>query len=251
MSGRFAGKVVLVIGGSSGIGLASATAFAREGAHVIVTGRAPQTLASATARIAHGSLSVQADVANLASHAEVTKTVADRFGRLDVLFINAGGGTALRIEDCTEAHWNSMFDVNLKGMYFMVQKALPLMPKGSSIVLTSSLAASRALPGLSVYGAAKAGVSSLARSLGAELVGRGIRVNVLSPGPIDTGLLERGSGIPADILPAMKRQIAAQNPMQRWGMAEEVAGLVLFLASGDASFITGTDTLVDGGVGSF
>jgi NAD(P)-dependent dehydrogenase (short-subunit alcohol dehydrogenase family) len=207
--------------------------------------------ASAVEEIAHGAFAIQADIANLAGHAEIVEKVAGRYGRLDVLFVNAGGGTSVKIEDCTEADWEFMFGVNLKGMYFMVQKALPLMPKGSSIVLTSSLAARRALPGLSVYGAAKAGVSSLARSLGAELVGRTIRVNVVSPGPIDTGLLERGSGIPADVLPGMKHQIAAQNPMQRWGTAEEVAGLVLFLASNEASFITGTDTLVDGGIGSF
>ena len=246
MRTRFADQHVLIIGGNSGIGRACAASFAAEGARVIITGRRGTELKSALETIGHDAVAIQSDVADLRAQDELVRTVRADFGRIDVLFVNAGYGTARRIDESSEADWDSMFAVNLKGMYFIVQRCLPLMPSGSSIVLTSSLAAVKSLPGLSIYSAAKAGVISLGRSLAAELAERGIRVNVVSPGPIDTGLLERSSGIPAAVLPEMKRQVAQQNPMKRWATAEEVAGIVLFLSSSEASFITGTNTLVDG-----
>jgi NAD(P)-dependent dehydrogenase (short-subunit alcohol dehydrogenase family) len=251
MRRRFTDKVVLIIGGNSGIGLAAARGFAAEGAHVVITGRNPQTLESATRTIGGGALAIRADVADLNSHTDVVEAVRARHGRLDVLFVNAGGGPAALIEAVTEADWDATFAVNLKGMFFMIQRALPLLGSGTSIVLTSSLATSKTLPALSVYTAAKAGVTSLARTLGAELVTRGIRVNVVSPGPIDTPLLDRTPGLPPELVKQMRESIAQSNPMKRWGTVEEAASLVLFLASDDASFITGMDVVVDGGAGRF
>lgn len=250
MSARFTDKIALIVGGNSGIGLAAAKGFADEGARVVITGRNAETLASAAAAIGHGASGVRADVTDLASHDVVLNEVRRRYGRVDVLFVNAGGGTPAPIEAVTPKDWDDTFAVNLRGMFFMIQKVLPLMGAGGSIVLTSSLATSKTLPMLSVYSAAKAGVASLGRTLGAELIGRGIRVNVVSPGPIDTPLLGR-SGIPPEQVKLMKEQIAQSNPMGRWGTSEEAARLILFLASDEASFITGTDTIVDGGAGRF
>lgn len=250
MTSRFASKVVLVIGGNSGIGLAAARAFAEEGACIVITGRDPETLAAARAAIGPESFSLRADVTDLSTHEEVVAAMRRRHGRIDVLFVNAGGGTPAPIEAVTPEGWDYTFGVNLKGMFFMIQKALPLMSAGGSILLTSSLATSKTLPMLSVYSAAKAGVASLGRTLGAELIGRGIRVNVVSPGPIDTPLLGR-SGIPSQQVEVMREQIARSNPMKRWGTPDEAARLILFLASDEASFITGTDTIIDGGAGRF
>ena len=247
MTRRFQDKVVLVIGGNSGIGLACVTAFAAEGAQVVLTGRNPQTLRAAADSIEPNGLAIRADITDLAQHENVTRAVVDRFGHLDVLFVSAGGGGVGAIEEVTPELWDSAFAVNLKGAYFLIQKSLPLMRPGSSIVLTSSLAARKTLPGLSVYSAAKAAVSSLARTLGAELVGRGIRVNVVTPGPIDTPLLDRTPGLSSAQAEQIRQHVASSNPMKRWGSAEEVARAVLFLASSEASFITGTDTVVDGG----
>ena len=251
MKQRFFDKTVLVIGGNSGIGLACAKAFAREGAHVAVTGRNPETLAAAAHAIGPGSLAIRSDVTDLGSHAEVMRAVENSFGHLDVMFVNAGGGASAPFEAVTPEEWDATFAVNLKGMYFVIQKALPLLRAGSSIVLTSSLAARKTLPHLSVYSAAKAGVSSLGRTLGAELVGRGIRVNVVTPGPISTPLLERTPGISASQAQAIKDHVAGSNPMKRWGTPEEAANVVLFLASDESSFMTGTDTVIDGGADAF
>jgi NAD(P)-dependent dehydrogenase (short-subunit alcohol dehydrogenase family) len=251
MKQRFLNKIVLVIGGNSGIGLASAHAFAREGARVAITGRNPETLASAAQTIGPGTLAIQSDVTDLGRHSEVIQAMGEHFGRLDVLFVNAGGGGSAPIEAVTPEEWDATFAVNLKGMYFIIQKALPLMGAGASIVLTSSLAARKTLPHLSVYSAAKAGVSSLGRTLGAELIARGIRVNVVTPGPIATPLLKRTPGVSAAQAQLIKEHVAQTNPMKRWGTPEEAARVVLFLASDEASFVTGTDTLIDGGAGAF
>lgn len=247
---RFQDKVVLITGGNSGIGLASAIAFAQEGARVIITGRDASTLRSAQDQIGHGALAVQSDVKDLKAGATLIERVRKDYGRIDVLFANAGGGNFVPFEQVTEELWDHMTAMNLKGPYFLIQKALPLMSAGSSIVLTSSIGHCKGLPGNSVYAASKAGLRSLARNLGSELVGRGIRVNCISPGPIDTPIFTR-SGIPEPQLKSMREMMTSQVPMKRFGTSEECARAVLFLASNEASFITGVDLLVDGGVVSF
>ncbi len=249
-AGRFADLVVLVTGGNSGIGLASAVAFAREGAHVVVTGRDPKTLEAARREIGEGTLALQSDAQDLSAQAQLVERVRAEHGRIDVLCVNAGIGHFVPVAEVTEQIWDQMMGVNLKGPYFLIQKALPLMGRGASIVLTSSIGHCKGLAGNSVYAASKAGLRSLARNLGAELVGRGIRVNCVSPGPIDTPIITR-SGIPEGKLAGMREMIRRNVPMQRFGSSEECAAAILFLASREASFITGIDLLVDGGTVSF
>lgn len=244
---RFADKVVLVIGGNSGIGLASAQAFGAEGAAVVITGRDAATLEAAQASIP-GSLALQADLADLAAQDRVIAEVKARHGRLDVLFVNAGIGTFAPVREVTEALWDQVHDINLKGCFFIAQKALALMGDGGAMVFTGSIGAVLGLPGNGVYAAAKAGLRAVARILATELVGEGIRVNVVSPGPIETPLLRRNVGMPPEAEQALREQMIANVPMHRMGRPEEVAKAVLFLASSDASFITGVDLLVDGGV---
>jgi NAD(P)-dependent dehydrogenase (short-subunit alcohol dehydrogenase family) len=247
----FLGKVAVVIGGNSGIGLASARAFAREGARVVITGRDADTLQAAAAEIGQDAVSYRSDIADLAQIDTLFRQLAQAPGRIDVLFVNAGVGAFLPIEAVTEADWDRIHDINLKGVFFTVQKALPLLSKGSSIVLTGSIGALKGLPTGSVYAASKAGLRALGRSLAAEFVGRGIRVNVVSPGPIETPIIHRTGGLPPEAVPAMRAQMIANTPMKRMGAPEEVAAAVLFLASDAAGFVTGIDFLVDGGVASF
>ena len=247
---RFTNKSVVIIGGNSGIGLASAKAFAREGARVLITGRDPQTLRSAQEEIGHDALAMRSDVKDLTAHGPLMERVRADLGRIDVLFVNAGIGGFIPFEQVTEEFWDQVTNVNTKGPYFLVQKALALMGAGASIVLTSSIGHCKGIPGNSVYAAAKAGMRSLARNLGVELVGRGIRVNCVSPGPIDSPIFNR-SGVPPEELAGMREAIRMQIPMKRFGESEECAGAVLFLASSEASFITGVDLLVDGGIVSF
>jgi len=247
---RFTNKSVVIIGGNSGIGLASAKAFAREGARVLITGRDPQTLRSAQEEIGHDALAMRSDVKDLTAHGLLMERVRADLGRIDVLFVNAGMGGFIPFEQVTEEFWDQVTNVNLKGPYFLIQKALALMGAGASIVLTSSIGHCKGIPGNSVYAAAKAGMRSLARNLGVELVSRGIRVNCVSPGPIDTPIFNR-SGVPPEELAGMREAIRMQIPMKRFGESEECAGAVLFLASSEASFITGVDLLVDGGIVSF
>ena len=251
MGPRFLGKVAVVIGGNSGIGLASAKAFASEGARVVITGRDADTLRTAAAEIGHEAVSYRSDVGDLSQVDTLFAQLRESPGRIDILFVNAGVGAFLPIEAVTEADWDRIHDINLKGVFFTVQKALPLMTKGASIVLTGSIGALKGLPTGSVYAASKAGLRALGRSLAAEFVGRGIRVNVVSPGPIETPIIHRTGGLPPEAVPAMREQMIANTPMKRMGAPEEVAAAVLFLASDAAGFVTGTDFLVDGGVASF
>jgi NAD(P)-dependent dehydrogenase (short-subunit alcohol dehydrogenase family) len=242
---RFKNKSIVIWGGNSGIGLAAAIAFRQEGGRVFILGRNPQTLSSAQQEVGPDTRALQADISNLAALDGVYEEVRKSLGVIDVLFVNSGIGGMIPFRQMTVEKWDEMFDTNLRGPYFAVQKALPLMRSGASIVLTSSIGHLRGWPGNSHYGAAKAGIRSLARNLGAELVGEGIRVNCLSPGPIDTPLLERSG------MAAMREHIRESNPMKRFGEAAEAARAVLFLASDDSSYITGVDLTVDGGVCSF
>ncbi|MBU6444382.1 MAG: SDR family oxidoreductase [Alphaproteobacteria bacterium] len=251
MRTRFKDKVVVVVGGNSGIGLASARAFAEEGGQVVLTGRDPRTLAAAAAEIGHGAVPIKTDISDLKQIDALMDTVKSRFGRIDVLFVNAGVGAFIPIENITEKMWDDVMNANLKGLFFTIQKALPMMGQGGAIVLTSSIAHAKGTPTTSAYAASKAGVRSLGRTLAAELVGRGIRVNVVSPGPIETPIINRTAGLPAEMIPAMRAQMIEHTPMKRMGRPEEVAAPVLFLASGEASFITGEDLLVDSGLVNF
>jgi NAD(P)-dependent dehydrogenase (short-subunit alcohol dehydrogenase family) len=248
---RFSGKNVVVIGGNSGIGLAAAHGFAQEGAKVIITGRAPQTLESAAQQIGHGAMAIRSDIGDLAQISALFAQIGPQLGHIDVLFVNAGIGAFHPIEKVTEQDWDSIHDINLKGVFFTVQKALPWLRTGSSIVLTGSIGALKGFAAGSVYAASKAGLRALGRCFAAELVGRGIRVNVVSPGPIETPIIGRTAGLPPQAIPVLREQMIRNVPMHRMGTPEEVAATVLFLASAESSFVTGIDFLVDGGAASF
>ena len=243
---RFDRKIALVIGGNSGIGLAAAQGLAREGATIFLTGRDPATLAAAEREIP-GATAFQADIADLDSLVPVVEAIRERQGRIDVLMVNAGVGGFATVRDATPEIWDRIHGVNLRGAFFAVQKALPLMGKGGSIVLTGSIGGVLGLPGNVVYAAAKAGLRAVGRNLATELVAEGIRVNVVSPGPTETPIINRNPGMDAGAVSAMRAMMIDAVPMKRMGEADEVAKAMLFLASDEASFITGIDLFVDGG----
>jgi len=247
---RFEGKVALVTGGNSGIGRAVAERLVGEGARVVVVGRKRETVDATAAALGAAAHGIVADTSKLADLDRVIAATRDfGGGRLDVVFANAGFATFGPLAAMTEEAWDGMFDVNVKGVYFTVQKAVPLMRAGGAIVLNASVAAGKGNPVGSIYGASKAAVRSFGRTIAAELVERGIRVNVVSPGPIETPIFDRM--MTPEQVAELKVAWAARNPMKRFGTTDEVAAAVLFLASDDASYVTGVDLLVDGGVGSF
>jgi NAD(P)-dependent dehydrogenase (short-subunit alcohol dehydrogenase family) len=243
---RFTGKVVLVTGGSSGIGLAAAMAFAAEGAQVVITGRDPDRLAAARKAIGSGARAFRSDVSDPADSARLIADLGREFGRIDTLFLNAGipGNTPLGTVE--ESRFDAIFRTNFKGPFFLIQAALPLFPVGATLVLTGSFAAHSGMPGSSVYGASKAALASLARTLSGELASRGIRLNTVSPGAIETPIWE--SMLPAEYLEPVKRTLAGHIPMQGFGTAAEVAKAVLFLASAESAYVAGTELFVDGGL---
>lgn len=244
---RLEGKVAVITGGSSGIGLATAQKFVEEGAYVFVTGRRQSELNKAVKQIGKNVTGVQGDVSNLADLDRLYDTVKEQKGRIDILFANAGIMDLLPLETVSETYFDKTFSVNVKGVFFTVQKSLPLVNNGGSIVLTGSVAGSKGMSGLSVYGATKAAVRSLARSFTAELKNRKIRVNVISPGRIDTPAASAAiSGLQASEEQA-KIGVLDSIPLGRMGSPDEVANAVLFLASDDTSFITGIELFVDGG----
>jgi len=247
---RFEGKVALVTGGNSGIGLAVATGLVEEGARVVIVGRNAETVARSAAALGAAAHGVVADTSRLADiERAIAATREFGAGRLDVVFANAGLGTFGPLAATTEAMWDTTFDINVKGVYFTVQRAVALMQRGGAIVLNASVAAGKGNVGSSVYAASKAAVRSFGRTIANELVERGIRVNVVSPGPIETPIFDRTMN--AQQVEAIKAAMLARNPMKRFGTTDEVTAAVLFLASDAASYITGVDLLVDGGVGSF
>ncbi len=248
MRKRFADKVVVIIGGNSGIGRAAAKGYAGEGAQVVITGRDPRTLAEVQAEIGTAALALRSDIADLGSLDAVMEQVRQRHGRIDVLFVNAGVGTFAAIPEVTPEAWDEVHAVNLRGCFFAAQKALPLMGAGSNIVFTGSIGSVLAAPGNAIYAAAKAGLRAVARIFAVELVGKGMRVNMVSPGPTETPLINRNLGMDAGAVDALRQMMIANTPMRRMGTPEEIANAVLFLSSDEASFITGVDLLVDGGV---
>ena len=244
----FEGKVALVTGGNSGIGLATAALFSRQGAKVIISGRDQNTLADAAVAIGKGTLALRSDVSKLADLDALFRVVEKQVGKIDVLFANAGVAKFAPIADTTEALYDEVFDINVKGVFFAIQKAIPYLNDGASIILNTSFVNQKGRSGMSVYAASKAALRSFVRVAAAELVGRGIRVNAVSPGPIATPIYGR-LGMLKEAVDAMAQGILAQVPMKRFGQPEEVAATVAFLASPDASYITGVEIEVGGGVG--
>lgn len=244
---RFQNKIALVFGGNSGIGLATARMLAAEGAKVHFTGRNAATIAEAEASIP-GSTGYQADISDIVASEEVVRKVELADGRIDTLFINAGVGGFAPLRGITEADWDHVHQINLKGCVFALQKALRLMGRGGSVVVTGSIGAHGALEGNGTYAAAKAGLAMAMKVFAKELVGEGIRVNMVSPGPVETPLLYRNPGMSEDQVAGLRQMMIVNIPMHRMGEPDEVAKAVLYLASDDAAFITGTDLLVDGGL---
>jgi len=244
---RLEGKVAVVTGGNSGIGLAAARLFAAEGAQVILTGRRRDVLDEAVAQVGHGAVGMQGDVADLQHHAEVARQVRERHGRLDVYMANAGVITLRHSGGVTPEEFDAQFNVNTRGVFFGVQSILPVMRDGGSIILTSSLAATKVLEGHAVYAGSKAAIAAFARNWALELRDRRIRVNVLSPGPVDTSILAK-LGIPEAERPAFLQTMQDMIPAGRMGAPEELARAALFLAGSDGSFVNGVELHVDGGM---
>jgi NAD(P)-dependent dehydrogenase (short-subunit alcohol dehydrogenase family) len=237
---KLKGKVAVITGGTEGIGLAAAELFVNEGAYVFITGRRQKELDEAVKAIGRNVTGVQGDVTKLADLDRLYEVVAKVKGRLDIIFANAGFGEFVPFGKISEEHFDKLFNVNVKGALFTVQKGLPLLKDGGSIIITGSVAGSKGTPAFGVYGATKAAVRSFVRTLTSDLKDRRIRSNVLSPGPINTPLMTRQ---PAEVI----ARIASTVPMGRMGESDEVAKAALFLASDDSSFVTGIELFVDGG----
>ncbi len=245
--GKLDGKVAVITGGNSGMGLATAQRFAAEGAHVFITGRRQAELDRAVERIGKKVTGVQGDVSNLADLDRLYATVQEQKGKIDILFANAGIGEFAPLGSITEEHFDKIFDINVRGLLFSVQKALPLFRDGGSIILNASIASIKGMPSFSVYSASKAAVRSFARSWTSDLKGRKIRVNTLSPGPIDTPILE-GLAPTEGEREQLKANLAGQVPLGRMGSSDEIAKVALFLASDESSYVTGVELFVDGGM---
>jgi NAD(P)-dependent dehydrogenase (short-subunit alcohol dehydrogenase family) len=244
---KHAGKVVLVTGGSSGIGLATAKRLAREGANVYITGRRQAELDAAALEIGHGAKAIRGDIANAADLDRIYSQIATAEGRIDFLFANAGGGEFTSLTEVTEAQFNKYVNINVKGTLFTIQKALRLMRPGSAIVITGSTASIEGMPAFGVYAATKAALRSLTRSWATDLKGRDIRVNIVVPGVVVTPAYKSELKLTDEQIEDFTAQMAAVTPLGRAGRPDEIAKAVSFLASDDASYITGAELFVDGG----
>ena len=243
---KLSGKIALVTGGSSGIGLATAKRFVAEGAYVFITGRRQAELDAAVKEIGSNITAIRSDVANLADLDRLFDAIKQQKGRLDILFANAGGGEFVPLEQVTEAHFDKYFGINVKGTLFTVQKALPLMPAGAAIVINGSMVSIKGFPAFGVYSATKAALRSFVRTWSVDLKGRNIRVNVVSPGTVITPGY-KNAGLTDEQIAEMKAQAAATTPLGRVGTPDEIAKTVVFLASDDSSYVTGIELFVDGG----
>jgi NAD(P)-dependent dehydrogenase (short-subunit alcohol dehydrogenase family) len=245
---RLEGKVAVITGGNSGIGLASAQRLKEEGARVAITGRSQKTLDEAVKLLGNDILAIKSDVSKTGEIEKVYQAVSKKFGKIDILFANAGVAKFLPLTAVTEEHYDEQFDINSKGAYFTIQKALPYLNDGASIILNTSVVSHQGLPVGSVYAATKAAMRSLTRSFASALVERNIRVNAVAPGPIETPIFGR-TGLSKEDLDGFAASVLSKVPMKRFGKSEEVAAAVAFLASSDASYITGVELNVDGGMG--
>ena len=244
---KHAGKVALVTGGSSGIGLATAKRLAREGAMVYITGRRQAELDAAAPVIGHGAEAIRADIANAADLDRIYSRIAAVEGHIDILFANAGGGEFAPLTEVTEAQFHKYVDINLKGTLFTIQKALRLMRPGSAIVITGSTASVEGMPAFGVYAATKAALRSLTRTWASDLKGRDIRVNIVAPGVVVTPAYKSELKLTDEQIEHFTAQTSAVTPLGRTGTPDEIAKAVSFLASDDASYITGAELFVDGG----
>jgi NAD(P)-dependent dehydrogenase (short-subunit alcohol dehydrogenase family) len=242
------GKVAVITGGNSGIGLATAQVFIQEGAKVVIVGRNQQSLNEAVQTLGEKATAIQADVANLADLDRLYATIKAQIGNVDVIVVNAGVAAVRPLAQVDEAHYDQIMNINVKGAYFTVQKALPVLNDGAAIVLVASVASVTGTPGLSVYSASKAALRSLARTFSAELVDRGIRVNAISPGPIETPIFGKME-LPPEVAEEMGESILSKVPMKRMGKPEEMASAILFLACSDSSYVLGAELFADGGLG--
>ncbi len=245
---RLEGKVAVVTGGNSGIGLASAKRLAEEGARVAISGRNQKTLDEAVKLIGHSVLAIQADTTKIPETEKLLKEVVQKLGKIDVLFVNAGIALFAPLEAVNEAHFDEQFNTNVKGAYFTVLKAIPHLNDGASIILNTSIVSKKGQANASVYSATKAALRSFARTTATELLGRRIRVNAVAPGPIETPIFGK-TGLPQQAIDEFAKHITEAVPMKRFGKPEEVAAAVAFLASSDSSYITGVELNVDGGMG--
>ena len=243
---RLRDKVAVITGGNSGIGFGIAQEFKNEGAKGTIVGRNPDTLTSAVARLGDDFIAINADVTNVADLEEVFRKTAEKFGKIDVVVANAGGGTMGTVADIGEADYNKTMDLNLKSVYFTVHKALPYMNDGGSIILISSNAAHRAYPSFTLYGAAKAAVIFFAKGFSSDLLSRKIRVNVITPGTTDTPAFEKF--VPAEQIESIKKHFADTMPIGRIGQPSDIGKTAVFLASDDSSFMLGAELLADGGL---
>jgi NAD(P)-dependent dehydrogenase (short-subunit alcohol dehydrogenase family) len=247
MTQRLSGKTALITGGSSGIGLATARLFLEHGARVAITGRDESTLAAARKALGNDVLAIRSDASRVADIELLMAELKDRWGRLDVLFVNAAVAGPAPFEAVSEAQFDDLSNINFKGAFFTVQKALPLLSDKASVVLTTSIANQMGSPNFSVYSACKAALRSLTQTLALELIGRGIRVNAVSPGPIETPIWGK-FGLPSEAEQAVKAEVERKAPTKRFGHVDEVARTALFLASDDSSYVVGQEIAVDGGM---
>src|SRR5580658_3288969 len=245
--GKLDGKIALITGGSTGIGLATAKLFQSEGAQVVITGRNAGGIAAAQKELGSGAVAIASDTSELKDIAGLIETIRQKFGRIDTLFANAGIARFQPFGEITESFFDEHFNINVKGLFFTVQAALPLIPSGGAVLLTASVASRKGFSGSSVYSATKAAVRSFGRTLATELAPRGIRVNTLSPGPIATPLFTK-MGLPQDAIGPMRQSFGESVALKRLGTVDEMARAALYLCSDDASYVVGAELFADGGI---